>query len=1075
MKLHFVWLINNMNGCIIYVIIFFILKQEVMYMKRILQVCKKIIAVTLSAMLLVGCMALTSSVQFVAHAQGLTLNDLKEKFPQGEYWNHVVTGYDNYADVLMDEWNNSYADCHTSTRCETHKGQPEIGKTDCNVFAGSMQCCGFAKKLGYDIYESVCTEWETTTDKDRIKPGDIIHYYGDGADPKNGHWVFVTGVDGDALSVGECNMGEELCMINWERVIYKGNISVKNIYVAPYELPIVPPETPEYYFNYEESGNSITIYDVDRSLKHVVIPAYINDKPVTTLARRSFGGVGDYYNAALESVVIPETVRTIGVEAFLYCENLKSVQINNGVTAIKDKAFEHCDSLTSITIPGSVKSIGIGAFEFCRSLESVDIEEGVTSIGEFAFYGCRSLKEIVIPEGVTCIDVKVFSCCYNLVSVTIPDTVEEIKQEAFGDCNSIASINIPQSVTNIGKYAFNGSGITRIDVDKNNTVYSSYDGVLYSKNQNTLIQFPMGKTGTWYIPETLTYIMKDAISGTVKVSSIEVDENNENYFSKDGVLFIKYGLLDTNTELVQYPGGKHGKYIIPNSITSIGAEAFYGCTGLTSVSIPDSVKSIGAWSFDGCTGLANVTISNGVTSIGEGSFRGCTAIKNVTLPESVESIGKLAFSYCSGLDNVTLPESVESIGEAAFFNCSGLDSVIIKGNVKTIENESFCECTNLTSIVVPASLEIIGNYAFYNTGLTFADIPENVSSIGSYAFYGCKNMKKVQIPESVESIGAYAFGFFKKYENSWDSEMIEGFTIIGKKESSAESYAKSNSITFVDIDSIVEVSKVTLDKTTAAIAPGESLTLKATISPSDATDKTVTWSTSNSNIATVADGVVTAVSEGTCKITAKTENGKKAVCTITVRQPLPPLENTSYLNSHEVQIGDDIRINGCAKGGTGKYTYAFYFKRAENSKWNKIGTEFGTKTYGITVPKAAAYYDLKVIVKDSEGNTAEKTFRAVSYASLKLTNISYLSAYDVKVGKTVTAAGRQVGGTKPFTYEFYFKRSANSKWNKLSYGNAAGTYAKFTPTAATSYDIKVVVIDSAGTKASKIMTVTAQS
>ena len=155
-------------------------------------------------------------------------------------------------------------------------------------------------------------------------------------------------------------------------------------------------------------------------------------------------------------------------------------------------------------------------------------------------------------------------------------------------------------------------------------------------------------------------------------------------------------------------------------------------------------------------------------------------------------------------------------------------------------------------------------------------------------------------------------------------------------------------------------------------------------------------------------------------------------------------------------------------------TYAFYFKRSVNSRWNRIGTEFGTKTYGITVPKAAADYDMKVIVKDSAGNTAEKIFRVTVVESLPLTNISLINTTEeISVGKTVTVAGRYVGGTKPVTYEFYFKRSANTKWNKLSYGHEKCTYAKFTPTKAAEYDIKAVAVDSNGTKASKIFTVRA--
>ena len=364
---------------------------------------------------------------------------------------------------------------------------------------------------------------------------------------------------------------------------------------------------------------------------------------------------------------------------------------------------------------------------------------------------------------------------------------------------------------------------------------------------------------------------------------------------------------------------------------------------------------------------------------------------------------------------------------------------------------------------------------------------------------------------------------------------------------------------------IIEVTDVSVSQSSVTVNKGESVTVTASVIPSNATDKTIIWSSSDTSVVTVNGGVITGVAKGTTTITAGSSNGKTATVVVTVKDTdilvntstissetlvlgkkltitgaaekgtspytyayyykrstntkwnvigtefgtattatfkptaaadydikvvvkdaagktaekifkltvIPGLTNTSWLNAEKVQIGDDIRVTGGAEGGAGGYKYAFYFKRSANSKWNKIGTEFGTKTYGITIPQAAVGYDMKVIVKDSAGNTAEKIFKVTVVESMPLTNISFLSAYDVPVGKTVTAAGRFVGGARPCTYEFYFKRTANTKWNKLSYGSAAGTYAKFTPTAAASYDIKVIAIDSKGTRVSKVMTITA--
>ena len=186
------------------------------------------------------------------------------------------------------------------------------------------------------------------------------------------------------------------------------------------------------------------------------------------------------------------------------------------------------------------------------------------------------------------------------------------------------------------------------------------------------------------------------------------------------------------------------------------------------------------------------------------------------------------------------------------------------------------------------------------------------------------------------------------------------------------------------------------------------------------------------------------------------------------------LANNSYVNAEKVQIGDDIRITGAASGGEGGYKYAFYFKRSANTKWNLIGKEFGTNTYAITIPKAAAKYDMKAVVMDSQGNKAEKIFTVEAVEKLELTNISYATAEKVNVGKTVTIAGRFVGGTRPVTFEFFFKRASNTKWNKLSYGNEKHTYAKFTPTSAAEYDLKAVATDSNGVISEKTFRLVSQ-
>ncbi len=245
---------------------------------------------------------------------------------------------------------------------------------------------------------------------------------------------------------------------------------------------------------------------------------------------------------------------------------------------------------------------------------------------------------------------------------------------------------------------------------------------------------------------------------------------------------------------------------ITYSVTSIGINAFFYCTGLTTVTIPNSVTSIGSNAFSYCTGMTTVTIGNSVTSIGSRAFGDCTGLTTVTIPNSVTSIGGSAFEDCTGLTSVTIPNSVTSIGVSAFYGCTGLTSVTIPNSVTSIGNNAFYGCTGLTTVTIPNSVTSIGNYAFngctgltsvffnadscdafnihhpfyscpnitsftfgnnvrvipglicYNmTGLTSVTIPNSVTSIGMNAFNGCTGLTSVTIPNSVTSIGGSAF------------------------------------------------------------------------------------------------------------------------------------------------------------------------------------------------------------------------------------------------------------------------------------------------------------------------------
>ena len=286
----------------------------------------------------------------------------------------------------------------------------------------------------------------------------------------------------------------------------------------------------------------------------------------------------------------------------------------------------------------------------------------------------------------------IFKADKLVVNATIPDKVElngelfdvsTIADRAFKDCTAMRTITVGKSVNLIGYDAFsNCSSLITVnwnakdykDSDSNYATFYFVRGISSFNFGNEVKRIPpllcagMTNLKSVTIPNSVTSIGNQAFSGCSGLSSIVVNSGNPVYDSSNNCNAI----IETASKTL-IVGCKNT--VIPNSVTSIGGFAFYGCSGLTSVTIPNSVTSIGESAFCGCSGLTSVTIPNSVTSIGYSAFRNCSGLTSVTIPNSVTTIGDLAFRNCSGLTSVTIPNSVTSIGDYAFSGCSGLTSV----------------------------------------------------------------------------------------------------------------------------------------------------------------------------------------------------------------------------------------------------------------------------------------------------------------------------------------------------------------------------------------------------------------
>ena len=489
---------------------------------------------------------------------------------------------------------------------------------------------------------------------------------------------------------------------------------------------------------------------------------------VTSIGAGAFQGCTD-----LDSVTIPNSVTSIEHRAFEKCTRLKDIYCHIGEPLnISDRVlvfFKVPTNTCTLHVPLGCKekykaaivwndflnivedlptqSFTIGNLEYTKRGATVIVGKGgtltgevvipesveyegkqypVTRIGVDAFSGCIGLTSITIPNSVTSIGENAFRDCTGLTSVTIPNSVENIENGAFSGCTGLTSVTIPNSVTSIGANAFSGcTALTSVTINSNAIMSKTYSS---SSNLSTIF----GKqVQTYIIGDSVTSIGFDAFRNSTGLTAINVDGNNINYSSIDGVLFNK-----SQTELIRYPEGKQGAYTIPNSVASIEGNAFIGCIGLTSVTIPNSVTSIGSLAFYGCTGLTSVTIPNSVTSIGESAFGGCSGLTSVTIGNSVTSIGENTFYNCTGLTSVYIPNSVTSIGRQAFYYCSGLTSVTIPNYVTSIGYGAFNGCSSLTSITIPNSVTSIGEFAFYKcNGLTDIYCPiEEPLAITIYVF-----------------------------------------------------------------------------------------------------------------------------------------------------------------------------------------------------------------------------------------------------------------------------------------------------------------------------------------------------
>ena len=415
----------------------------------------------------------------------------------------------------------------------------------------------------------------------------------------------------------------------------------------------------------------------------------------------------------------------------------------------------------------------------------------VTDISGSAFVNCTGLTSVTIPNSVTSIGYSAFNGCSGLTSVTIPNSVTYIGDFAFKGCSGLTSVTIPNSVTSIGSYAFDGcTGLTTV-------IFNAEKCTQWGTNT-----YPVFKTctklSTLTIGKSVTTIPSYVFSGCTGLTSIVVDEGNTKYDSRNNCNAI----IETASNTLIF--GCKGS-IIPNSVTSIGNDAFNGCIGLTSVTIPNSVTSIGDYAFKGCTALTEVDL-NSVLNLGDKAFSGCTGLKSVSMLKA-KSANAATFEGCTALEKLVLPYEWGKDFKMDLNGTTQLRTLYIGENIASIPGETFANNKNLFEVYSNATTPpSFANATFGSETYTYATLYVPQGSVDAYK-------------------AAYAWSRF---------DDIQG----------------------MPYQVVVKDKKVSVEC-------NKTLTVSATVTPATATTAPIKWYSLDSTIATVTiDGEVTGVAEG---------------------------------------------------------------------------------------------------------------------------------------------------------------------------------------------------------------------
>lgn len=636
-----------------------------------------------------------------------------------------------------------------------------------------------------------------------------------------------------------------------------------------------------------------------------------------------------------------ETAGGNGYSPFYNQQNLTDVKFSQAgtVTYCKDNLLYKVSNCKTLILPESLTSIGSQTFRGMSTLGSIAIPNAVTTIGTYAFADDSELESAKLSTSCAWLKEGLFSKCGKLQAITIPTVVTKMDTQMFTNCKALKNVTFEDG-TDLIEMAY-GSSNNGCGLFRDCPVETLYLGRWLSYNTDASYRSPF-------------YSIAELKNLTLGKDLKVVDKYMFSYCTGLENLYIPDNITSIN--MWGFRGCTSLKSVrFSEALSQISDYGFSGCTSLDNVALPVSMTSIADNSFSGCTSLRKLDLGTSLRIIGPSAFQNCTALEGIEMPETLEGLGVESFSGCTSLPYVEVKGGISSVGKQSFQGCTGLTWISLSENVSSLGENSFDGCTNIKYVKsyatspIPAGLanfpeDVVANGTLfvpasyvgrYKRSATWKDWG-NIKAIAEGVFLSTVTLNQEDAHlEAGETLTLEATvgpddAINKKVDWKSDDEAVA--TV------SAEGVVTAHAVGQTTIRAIANdgggakaactitvtptmVASIALSSESLEIRKNRQAQLSATVAPANATDTRFVWSSTNEAVATVSEeGIVSAIAPGDAVIKAASQDGSKVEASCQVKV-LPVLRGDSN-DDDEVNVVDAVNtINYILNKVTGKFSF----------------------------------------------------------------------------------------------------------------------------------------------------------